>query len=92
MIRLLQDPYHARAALLQVLAPSVVPVQRHRNETRGVDQFGEPCLSGGALTGEEGCPGRGGGDEDDGGDSAEVEDLVEDGKADQGRHGGFQAH
>jgi hypothetical protein len=76
MLHLLQDPYHARAALLQALAPSVVPVQRHRNETRGVDHFGEPCLSGGALTGEEGRPGRRGGDQDDGGDVAEVEDLV----------------
>ena len=44
------------------------------------------------MTGEEGCPGRGGGDEDDGDDVAEVENLVEDGKADQGRYGGFQAH
>ena len=53
---------------------------------------GGPGLSGGALPSEEGRPGRGDGDQDDGGDVAEVENLVEDGKADQGRHSGFQAH
>src|SRR5215212_2166758 len=33
---------HEGAALLQVLATIVVPVQGHRNETHRVGQFGEP--------------------------------------------------